>query len=46
MTAVGPVTYSKDDHQGVDTVQLYAVKDGEFRAVGKPFIPEYTDKIE
>ena len=46
MTAVGPVTYSKDDHQGVDTLQLYAVKDGEFRAVGKPFIPEYTDKIE
>jgi len=45
-TAVGPVTYSKDDHQGVDTLQLYAVQDGEFRAVGKPFIPEYTDKIK
>jgi len=45
-TAVGPVTYSKDDHQGVDTLQLYAVKDGAFRAVGKPFIPEYTDKIK
>jgi len=45
-TAVGPVTYSKDDHQGVDTLQLYAVQNGEFRAVGKPFIPEYTDKIK
>lgn len=45
-TAVGPVTYSKEDHQGVDTLQLYAVQNGEFRAVGKPFIPEYTDKIK
>ncbi|MFP4225887.1 MAG: ABC transporter substrate-binding protein [Desulfobacterales bacterium] len=45
-TAVGPVTYSKDDHQGVDTLQLYSVQNGEFRAVGKPFIPEYTDKIK
>ena len=45
-TAVGPVTYAKDDHQGVDTLQLYSVQDGEFRAVGKPFIPEYTDKIK
>ncbi len=46
VTTVGPVTYSKDDHQGVDTLQLYAVQDGEFRAVGKPFIPEYTEKIK
>ena len=45
-TVVGPVTYSKDDHQGVDTLQLYAVKNGEFRAVGKPFIPEYTKVIK
>jgi branched-chain amino acid transport system substrate-binding protein len=45
-TAVGPVTYAQDDHQGVDTLQLYAVQDGEFRAVGKPFTPEYTDKIK
>ncbi|MFO7859918.1 MAG: ABC transporter substrate-binding protein [Desulfosalsimonas sp.] len=45
-TAVGPVTYSEDDHQGVDTLQLYVVRDGEFRAEGKPFIPEYTGKIE
>jgi branched-chain amino acid transport system substrate-binding protein len=46
VTTVGPVTYSKDDHQGVDTLQLYAVKNGEFRAVGTPFIPEYTEKIK
>ena len=46
VTTVGPVTYSKDDHQGVDTLQLYAVRNGQFRAVGKPFIPEYTDKIK
>jgi hypothetical protein len=39
------VTYSEDDQQGVDTLQLYAVQDGEFRAVGKPFTPEYTEKI-
>jgi branched-chain amino acid transport system substrate-binding protein len=46
VTTVGPVTYSEEDQQGVDTLQLYAVKDGAFRAVGKPFIPEYTDKIK
>ncbi|MBS3756430.1 MAG: ABC transporter substrate-binding protein [Desulfobacterales bacterium] len=46
LTTVGPVTYSKDDHQGVDTLQLYVARDGEFRAEGKPFIPEYTGKIE
>lgn len=45
-TAVGPVTYSEDDHQGVDTLQLYVVKDGEFRAEGKPFISEYAEKIK
>jgi len=44
-SVVGPVTYSKDDHQGVDTLQLYAVQNGEFKSVGKPFIPEYTHVI-
>jgi branched-chain amino acid transport system substrate-binding protein len=44
-SVVGPVTYSKDDHQGVDTLQLYSVQDGEFKSVGKPFIPEYTHVI-
>ncbi len=45
-TTVGPVTYSKTDKAGVDTLQLYAVKNGEFKSVGKPFIPEYTSKIK
>jgi branched-chain amino acid transport system substrate-binding protein len=46
VTTVGPVTYSKTDHAGVDTLQLYAVKDGAFASVGKPFIPVYTGKIK
>jgi branched-chain amino acid transport system substrate-binding protein len=43
-TTVGPVTYSKTDHTGVDSLQLYVVKDGAFKSAGKPFIPEYTGK--
>lgn len=39
--AVGPVTYSTTDRMGVDTVQLYVVKDGAFKSVGKPFKPEF-----
>jgi branched-chain amino acid transport system substrate-binding protein len=46
VTTVGPVTYSETDKAGVDTLQLYAVKNGEFKSVGKPFIPEYTGKIK
>lgn len=46
VSTVGPVTYSKTDKQGVDTLQLYAVKNGEFKSMGKPFIPEYTGKIK
>jgi branched-chain amino acid transport system substrate-binding protein len=46
VTTVGPVTYSETDKQGVDTLQLYAVKNGEFKSVGKPFIPEYTSIIQ
>lgn len=45
-TTVGPVTYSKTDKEGVDTLQLYRVQDGVFRAVGEPFIPEYGKKIK
>lgn len=45
-TTVGPVTFSATDKKGVDTLQLYVVKDGKFRSEGKPFIPEYTKKIE
>ncbi len=43
-TTVGPVTYSKTDHTGVDSLQLYVVKDGAFRSAGTPFIPKYTGK--
>lgn len=46
VTTVGPVTYSKTDKAGVDTLQLYAVKNKEFKSVGKPFVPEYTGKIK
>ena len=45
-TTVGPVTYSKTDHAGVDTLQLYIVKDGVFKSAGTPFVPEYTAKIK
>lgn len=45
-TTVGPVTYSKTDHAGVDSLQLYVVKDGAFWSTGKPFVPEYTAKIK
>jgi branched-chain amino acid transport system substrate-binding protein len=46
VTTVGPVTYSKTDMAGVDTLQMYAVKGGVFHSVGAPFIPEYTGKIK
>lgn len=45
-STVGPVTYSKMDHAGVDSLQLYVVKNGAFKSAGKPFIPEYTAKIK
>jgi branched-chain amino acid transport system substrate-binding protein len=41
LTTVGPVTYSATDRMGVDTLQLYVVNDGAFRAVGQPFKPEF-----
>ena len=41
LTTVGPVTYSLTDRMGVDTLQLYVVKDGVFRSVGEPFRPQY-----
>lgn len=43
---VGPVTYSPDDHAGVDTLQIYSVQGGVFKAVGKPFEPQYVKKIK
>jgi branched-chain amino acid transport system substrate-binding protein len=45
-TTVGPVTYSKTDKEGVDTLQLYVVNNGVFRAVGEPYAPEYVKKLK
>jgi branched-chain amino acid transport system substrate-binding protein len=44
-TTVGPVTFSKTDHAGVDSLQLYVVQGGAFKSTGAPFIPVYTKKI-
>ncbi|MBU2647843.1 ABC transporter substrate-binding protein [bacterium] len=46
VTTVGPVTFSKDDHAGVDTLQLYKVKNGVFHTVGNPFLSEFYKKIK
>ncbi len=39
---VGPVTYSPSDHAGVDTLQIYSVQGGVFKAVGAPFVPKFV----
>ena len=46
LTTVGPVTFSKTDREGVDTLQLYVAKDGVFHGVGLPFVSEYVQKIK
>lgn len=46
LTTVGPVTYSADDREGVDTQQLYHAQGGVFREVGQPFAAEYVKKIK
>lgn len=46
LTTVGPVTYSKDDQQGVDALQLYRAQNGVFQAVGVPFMSEYVKKVK
>jgi branched-chain amino acid transport system substrate-binding protein len=46
VTTVGPVTYSPEDHAGVDALQLYRVDNGEWVAVGGPFRSEYMRKVE
>lgn len=46
LTTVGPVTFSKTDREGVDTLQLYMAKDGVFQEVGAPFVSEYVQKIK
>jgi branched-chain amino acid transport system substrate-binding protein len=46
LTTVGPVTFSKTDREGVDTLQLYVVKDGVFHELGLPFASEYMQKLK
>jgi branched-chain amino acid transport system substrate-binding protein len=46
LTTVGPVTYSKTDREGVDTLQLYVSKNGVFQELGAPFVSEYVQKIK
>jgi len=41
LTTVGPVTYSQDDRQGVDQLQLYRAEGGVFKPVGAPFTSKY-----
>jgi branched-chain amino acid transport system substrate-binding protein len=45
-TTTGPVTFSKDDHEGVDKLQIYRATDGVFKGVGEPFASEYMSKIK
>ncbi len=45
-TTVGPVTYSKTDHAGVDSLQLYRMDGKVFRSVGSPFSSEFIKKIK
>ena len=46
LTTVGPVNFSKTDREGVDTLQLYVAKGGEFHELGLPFASEYVQKIK
>ena len=46
LTTVGPVTFSKTDREGVDTLQLYVAKGGVFHEIGLPFASEYVKKIK
>jgi branched-chain amino acid transport system substrate-binding protein len=41
LTTAGPVSYSKDDRQGVDMLQLYRAEGGVFKPVGAPFTSKY-----
>jgi branched-chain amino acid transport system substrate-binding protein len=44
LTTVAPVTYSPDDHEGVDSLQLYRAQGGKFVREGTPFTPKYYKK--
>jgi branched-chain amino acid transport system substrate-binding protein len=43
---VGPVSFSKDDREGVDLLQLYRAEGGIFSEVGAPFASEYVKRIK
>jgi branched-chain amino acid transport system substrate-binding protein len=45
VTTVGPVTYSETDKAGVDSLQIYRVQNGVFKAVGLPVRSVYMRKI-
>jgi branched-chain amino acid transport system substrate-binding protein len=46
VTTVGPVTFSKTDREGVDSLQLYRAEGGIFKEVGAPISSEYVNKIK
>lgn len=46
LTTVGPVSFSKTDRAGVDSLQLYKAQNGVFNAVGQPFTSAYFRKIQ
>ncbi len=43
--AVGPVTYSKDDHVGVDMLRVLEAKDGRFVPITEPFSSQLFRKV-
>ena len=43
-TTIGPVTFSDTDQAGVNTLQLYSIQDGVFKAYGEPFVSELYGK--
>jgi branched-chain amino acid transport system substrate-binding protein len=46
LTTVGPVTFSKTDREGVDSLKLYVSKGGIFYELGAPFESEFVKKIK
>jgi len=46
VTTVGPVTYTPEDHAGVDSLQIYRVENGKWVAVGSAFRSAYMRKVE
>jgi len=46
LTTVGPVSFSKTDREGVDTLQLYVAKGCVFHELGAPFISVYVQKLK